>query len=68
MSTLLTIGATVLIIWPGNAELHKCQGKLVARAQGLTAIKDVMCESGRAYYDVVGVDERKLVVIEDAGE
>ena len=57
---LLTIGMSVLIMWPG-VELDQCRGRLVAKLDGLTALKDVVCPDGTEYYEVVGVAEHKLI-------
>lgn len=59
---MLELGMVVLILWPGT-ELHECQGRLVARAEGLTALKDVVCSGGEQFYEVVGVEERRLAEV-----
>lgn len=60
----LTVGIFVLILWPGM-ELHECEGKLVAKQDGLTAIKNIVCVDGRQYESAVGVPESKLIEATD---
>ncbi len=59
---MLTIGALVLIIWPGT-ELHLCSGKLVAQEQQLTAIKDLSCPDGSKFEDAIGVDVKYITEV-----